>query len=394
MRPLCRTVGGLVCGALVAVAGCSKTETAAPKPATPTAANQPTEGSESQSMLGVQSEPWGKTADGEEVIRYSLTNAKGMQVHLINWGATVTAVQVPDRDGKLENVTLSLPTADAYLENRPFFGCIVGRYANRIAGGKFTLDGMEYTLATNNGPNHLHGGNVGWNKALWHGEPLQQDNAAAVKFTHVSPDGDEGYPGQVKVTVVYSLNNDNELSIDYTATTDKATPINLTNHCYWNLRGAGDGKILDHILMLNCDRYLPVDENLIPTGELKSVEGTPMDFRKPTPIGARIDQVGMGYDHCYVVNGEPGELRLAARVRDPESGRVMEVRTTEPGVQLYTGNFLNGSEEVGGFNKHDAFCLECQHFPDSPNQPDFPNTILRPGETYRQTTVHKFSVEK
>ena len=263
------------------------------------------------------------------------------------------------------------------------------------------IEGQEYTLATNNGPNHLHGGPTGFSRRLWHGEPLPKSAGGdlGVKFTYISEDGEEGYPGRLTATVTYTLTGKDELKIEYTATTDKATPVNLTNHCYWNLAGAGSGSVLNHVLTLNCRRYVPVDEHLIPTGKLQEVAGTPMDFTKPAKIGARIDELKKdspngGYDHCYVVNGEPGKLRLAARVVEPKSGRVMEVHTTEPGVQLYTGNFLSGSENDGGYEQHGGFCLECQRFPDAPNQPEFPSAILKPGEVYSQTTVHRFAVEK
>jgi aldose 1-epimerase len=315
-----------------------------------------------------------------------------MRVTIINYGATVTSVHVADRDDRFENVTLGFSSYEGYLTNAPYFGSICGRYANRIAGGKFSLDGIEYKLATNNGVNHLHGGNRGFNHVLWTGKPVETADSVGVELTYISKDGEEGYPGTLNATVVYTLNNANELSIDYTAVCDKATPVNLTNHCYWNLAGAGD--VLDQVLMLNCDRYLPVDSASIPTGELKDVRGTPMDFTEPAPIGSRIDQLNSGYDHCYVLREGGGKLTLAARASDPKSGRVMEVHTTEPGIQLYTGNYLDGSEQCAGFARHSGFCVECQHFPDSPNRPEFPNTILRPGEVYRQTTMHRFSVDR
>lgn len=344
--------------------------------------------------MRLQEEPFGETPDGEPVTQYHLSNANGIAVSLINYGAIVTAVHVPDRNGELENITLGFDTLDGYLERHPYFGAICGRYANRIADGKFTLDGVEYTLATNNEPNHLHGGESGFDKALWHAEPFENEDAAGVRFTYESPDGEEGYPGTLTTTVTYTLNDDDELQIDYQATSDKATPVNLTNHCYWNLAGADSGKILDHVLTLNCDRYLPVDDTMIPTGELKSVTDTPMDFTDPQRIGAKIDEVEGDYDHCFVLSEGQDSPALIARAEDPESGRVLEIFTTEPAVQFYTGNFLDGSVAGGGFEKHDGFCLECQHFPDSPNQPDFPSTILQPAEVYRQTTTLKFSVNE
>lgn len=344
------------------------------------------------SKRGVQTEPYGRTSDGSEIDRYLLTNVNGVRLSVINYGATVTSVHVPDADGSFDNVTLGFPALENYLANAPYFGSVCGRYANRIAGGRFTLEGIEYQLATNNAPNHLHGGDRGFNHAVWHAEPVEKEDFVGVELNYTSPEGEEGYPGTLKVTVVYALSDDNELRIDYTAVCDKATPVNLTSHCYWNL--AAEGDVLDHELLLNGDQYLPVDETAIPTGELRDVAGTPMDFTEPTPIGARIDQVPGGYDHCYVVRRGRAGLTLAARVTEPTTGRMMEVLTDQPGVQLYTGNFLDGSENTAGFAKHAGFCLECQHFPDSPNQPDFPNTILQPGEVYRQTSVYRFSVKQ
>jgi aldose 1-epimerase len=303
---------------------------------------------------------------------------------------------MPDRKGNVDVVTLYLDSLDDYLAGHPYFGSVVGRYANRIAKGKFTLDGVEYTLATNNGPNHLHGGVRGFDKAVWNAEPAEAADCVRLKLTHTSPDGDEGYPGTMTASVTYSLTGDNELRIEYTATTDKPTVVNLTNHAYWNLAGAGSGDVLDHVLTINADRYLPVDEGLIPLGELAPVKGTPMDFTKPHPIGSRIAQVEGGYDHCYVLNRKGEGLSLAARVVEPKSGRAMEIYTTQPGIQLYTGNFLDGTVSGDGvaYQKHDALCLETEHYPDSPNRPEYPSTVLRPGETYHEVTVHKFSVQK
>ncbi|HEX6984798.1 MAG TPA: aldose epimerase family protein, partial [Planctomycetaceae bacterium] len=345
----------------------------------------------------VKTDRFGTLPDGRPVTRYRLENGKGVSVAIIDYGGIVTEVNVPDRHGKTANVTLGFDKLDGYLGPDPYFGALVGRYGNRIAKGRFTLDGQVYTLATNNGPNHLHGGKVGFNERLWKSEAVEVDGHPGVKLSYVSEDGEEGYPGELAVEVVYTLTDENELKIDYKATTTKPTPVNLTNHAYWNLAGEGSGTILDHVLTLRCDKYLPVDETLIPTGELAPVKGTPMDFTSPHKIGERIAKVGgdpVGYDHCYVVNGKAGELRPAAKVVDERSGRVMEVFTTEPGVQFYSGNFLNGSPENGGYPKHGGFCLEAQKFPNSPNTPSFPSSILKPGETYRQTTVHKFSVAK
>jgi aldose 1-epimerase len=358
---------------------------------------------------GVQKMAFGKTPDGKAVNMYVLTNTNGMKARIITYGATLTELDVPDRDGKLADVVLGFDTLAGYVKGHPYFGSTVGRVANRIAGGKFTLNGKEYKLAKNNGPNTLHGGHKGFDKVVWQAEPVGTADGEAVRFRYRSPDGEEGYPGRLDVEVTYTLTDKNELQIDYSATTNRATPVNLTNHSYFNLAGVrgGDGAersapgtILDHELTINADRYTPVDETLIPTGEIKPVKGTPLDFTKPEKIGARIDELKGepgGYDHNYVLNGwqpEGKKLSLAARVRDPKSGRVMEVLTTEPGVQLYTGNFLDGTVKgKGGVNyrKHQALCLETQHFPDSVHHANFPSVILKPGQTYEQTTVYKFS---
>ena len=342
---------------------------------------------------------YGKTADGKVVDEYTLTNKNGLRVKLITWGATLTSVETPDKNGKLANITLGFDKLAGYTERHPYFGSTVGRYGNRIAKGKFTLDGKEHTLAVNNGPNHLHGGKAGFDMVLWQGEEVKSDGAVGVKFTRESKDGEEGYPGNLKTTVVFTLNDKNELKFDYTATTDKATVINLTNHAYWNLGGAGSGEILKHQLLLNANRWIPTDENSIPTGELAAVKGTAMDFTTMHAIGDQIAELKKpphttkGYDHCYVLNGQTGNLDLAAKVKDPASGRTMEIYTTEPGIQLYCGNFLDGSAAGNNHKQHEAFCLETQHYPDSPNQPSFPSTVLKPGQTYRSQTVHKFGVE-
>jgi aldose 1-epimerase len=323
-----------------------------------------------------------------------------MQVKITNYGATITSVLTPDKDGNMGNVVLGFDSMEGYLspeytKSGPYFGAIVGRYGNRIAKGKFTIDGQEYKLATNNGENHLHGGNKGFDKVIWEGEPLPEQNA--VRFRYVSPDGEEGYPGTLTTTATYTLTDDNEIKIDYEATTDKATPVNLTNHSYFNLAAGNADDALNHVLTLNADKYTVVNKSLIPTGELRNVEGTVMDFREPQPIGARVNQVEGGYDHNYVLSGADGTLKKAATVYEPTSGRVMEVFTTEPGIQFYSGNFLDGTITGSGnktYKKHYGFALETQHFPDSPNQPDFPSTILEPGETYETTTVYKFSVRE
>ena len=383
-----------VSGMAVSLTSCNKDERSSGPirgPLTTRPKGQRADSTEAERRLTVRKESLGKTPAGEWIEQFVLSNQNGLTVTIINFGATVTSVEVPDRDGKFANITLGFDQWDGYFNNAPYFGAICGRYANRIAKGKFQIDAVEYTLATNNGPNHLHGGKKGFDKVIWDAQPVESDNSAGVKLTYVSRDGEEGYPGNLTATVVYSVSKDNELKIDYTATTDKPTPVNLTNHCYWNLAGAGD--VLNHELTLNCDKYLPVDDTLIPTGQLQDVIGTPMEFTKSKMIGADIAKVNGGYDHCYVINEGDSELKFVAKVYDPKSGRVMEVSTTEPGVQFYTGNFLDGSANNGGFGKHQGFCLECQHFPDSPNQADFPNSILKPGEEYRQTTVHKFSAQ-
>jgi aldose 1-epimerase len=345
--------------------------------------------------MKISTSVFGRTADGQQVDLYTCVNAQGLVMKVMTYGAIVVELQAPDREGKLANITLGFDKLEGYLGDHPYFGATVGRYANRIAKGQFSLDGQTYTLATNNGPNHLHGGKVGFSRVVWQAERVESADAVGVKFTYTSRDGEEGYPGSVQAAVVYTLTNDDEMRIDYTATASKPTPINLTNHCYWNLGGAGAGTILNHRLMLAADKYLPVDATLIPTGELAAVLGTPFDFTQPKTIGMRIDQVTgdpPGYDHCFVLRGQDGSLALAAVVSHPESGRVLEIHTTQPGIQFYTGNFLDGKAANGGFLRNEGFCLETQHYPDSPNRPNFPTAILRPGETYRQTTVHKFKV--
>lgn len=351
-------------------------------------------------MLKVDQKPFGKTADGKTVTVFTIASTRGLVVRLIDYGATLISVETPDRKGQSANITLGFPTLEGYLQRHPYFGSTVGRYANRIAGGKFTLEGKEHSLATNNGPNHLHGGKKGFDAVMWKAEAKSGPDAASVTFRYTSADGEEGYPGKLDVTTTYTVTLNNELRIDYSAKTDKTTIVNLTNHAYWNLGGAGSGTILGHELTLAADKYLPIDDTSIPTGELADVKGTPFDFTVPHRIGERIGQVKVdphktqGYDHCFVLRGQQGKLELAAKAKDPKTGRVMEIFTTEPGVQLYCGNFLGGGAGEGGYKQHEAFCLETQHYPDSPNQPAFPSTVLKPGETFRSTTVHKFSVEK
>ncbi|APZ90658.1 Aldose 1-epimerase precursor [Fuerstiella marisgermanici] len=336
---------------------------------------------------------FGKTDDGQIIEQYTLTNSNGVTVRLINWGATVVRVDTPDKDGKPANIVLSYEKPEMWLKNPAYFGTTVGRYGNRIANGMFGLNGNIYRLAKNDGTNHLHGGEQGFHRTLWNAEATSDDSSVQVEFTRTSPDGEDGYPGNLQTSVTYSLNEDNELSIVYEATTDKPTVVNLTNHCYWNLTGrAAERDVLKHRLTLFCNLYLPVDEHLIPTGDTVAVANTAMNFVQPHSIGSRIDNVEGGYDHCFVVNHEMEGLVPIAKVEEPESGRVVEIFSTEPAVQFYSGNFLDGSENSGGFDKHHGLCLETQHYPDSPNQPHFPSTTLMPGETYSSKTVHRFSV--
>jgi aldose 1-epimerase len=339
----------------------------------------------------------GKTPQGVEVDLYTLANAHGLRAKIMTYGATLIAVEAPDRDGQIENVTLSLDSLADYLKGHPCLGSTIGRYANRIAKGRFSIDGRPYALATNNGPNHLHGGLKGFDKVVWRATSSEKGigSSVGVVFSYESADGEEGYPGNLAAQVTYSLTDDNELRIEYSATTDKPTVVNLTNHAYWNLADGGSTDVLGHELMLPADYYLPVDAGLIPVGQPAPVQGTPLDFTQMRTIGTHIDQLPGGYDHCYVLNKVPGQPgpSLAARVAEPVTGRVMEVYTTEPGIQLYTANGLDGTLRAGGkaYGKHHGFCLEAQHYPDSPNRPDFPSTRLNPGQQYHQLTVHKFS---
>jgi aldose 1-epimerase len=352
--------------------------------------------------LTVTKEPFGSTRDGEAIELYTLKNADGLTAKVMTYGAIIYSLAVPDRNGRFTNVTVNRETITDYEKKSACFGALLGRYANRIGGAQFTLDGRQYSLPRNNGPHHIHGGR-GFDKRVWKGALVPGKDSAAVKLTYLSKDGEEGYPGTLTCTVLYELNNRNEWKMDYTATTDKPTVINLSNHAYWNLAGAQSGTMLDQLLTVNADQYLRVDDALIPTGEKLPVQGTPLDFRTPHRIGERIGQVtgrqfNGGYDHCFVLKHEqPGDLGFCAKLNDPPSGRTMEVLTTEPGVQLYSANFPSGAfEGPNGYSypRHAGICLETQHFPDSPNKPGFPTTILRPGETYHTTTVHRFSVEK
>ncbi len=343
---------------------------------------------------------FGRTAAGEAADLYTLANACGVEASITTYGGALVSLKAPDRAGRFADVVLGFHDIDGYLNAEFYPGALVGRYANRIAKGRFALNGVEYKLACNNGENSLHGGIKGFDKAVWSACEIA-DGDPALELTHFSPDGDEGYPGALSVRVAYTLNQNSELRIDYSATTDKDTVLNLTNHAYFNLAGEGSGDILGHVAQLNADRFTPVDSGLIPTGESRPVEGTPFDFRRPTPIGARVNErdeqleLGHGYDHNFVVNGRAGTLRKAARVVDPKSGRVLDALTTEPGIQLYIGNFLDGlsvGKSARPYGRRSGFCLETQHFPDSPNRPEFPSTVLRAGEKFESTTVFRFSV--
>ena len=324
-------------------------------------------------------EHFGTLPSGEEIYRYTMTNAQGLKVQVMTYGATLTAVETPDRQGQLTNITLNLDTLADYAAGHPCLGCVCGRYANRIAQGRFTLDGKEYSLSVNIPPNHLHGGHKGFHKHVWQDEPVIGEGFSGVKLTLVSPDGDEGYPGRLTATVAYTLTDTNELKMAYTAETDKPTVVNLTNHAYWNLAGRTSGLMYDQVLMIQADEYLPTSDQLMPLGPAAPVAGTPMDFNTPQPIGSRMAELPGGYDHNYILRkAQPGELSLAARAYDPGSGRTMEVFTTQPGVQLYSANFLNGLKAGGiEYRNHFGFCLETQHYPDSPNHPEYPSTVLR-----------------
>ena len=345
---------------------------------------------------------FGRTAEGTAVDVYTLTNANGMEVRAITYGAFIVSLRTPDRQGKLDDIVLGFDTLAEYEKSPSHMGSVIGRYGNRIANARFTLDGKAYALAANDGVNHIHGGVKGFDRYVWSAAEVRKGGNAGVAFTLVSPDGDEGYPGRLKTTVTYTLTPKNELVVDYVATTDKPTLVNLTQHSYFNLAGQANGDVVDHQLEIHADRYTPIVAGLIPTGAIAPLDGTPLDFRQPTRIGARIDQedeqlkLGRGYDHNYVVNRKGPGLVPAARVVDPKGGRVMEVLTTEPGIQLYTGNWLGEEKGKGGrvYPKRSGFCLETQHYPDSPNRPDFPTTVVRPGETYRSQTVFAFSVSR
>lgn len=346
----------------------------------------------------IEEQNFDKVINGKQIKLFTLRNSKGMVCQITNYGGRIVNLWVPDKDGDYEDVVLGYETIDEYVEKGRYYGALIGRYGNRIDAGKFKLDSMEYVLATNNGANHLHGGNIGYNHVVWDARPISDSELV---LSYLSVDGEEGYPGNLNIKVTYILTEDNSLKINYSATTDKATPVNLTSHSFFNLHGAGKGSINDHILQINASNFTPVVEGLIPTGEIAPVKNTPFDFTVATAIGARIDQeseqfvFGLGYDHNFVLDGTG--LRVAAKVEEPTSGRVMEVLTDEPGLQFYGGNFLNG-EDIGKGNLfykyREAFCLETQHFPDSPNHSNFPSTILKPGETYASTCIYKFTIRK
>lgn len=386
MNLICRTAcTTLLFAALILFSSCKNPE---PMPAAATS-------------RGVSEAPFGQMPDGEAVELFTLKNANGMTVEIASYGATITSIQVPDRDGNMGEVTLGFDNLESYLGGHPFFGVVAGRYANRIANGQFRLNGQVYDLAKNNGPNHLHGGLAGFDKKLWDATSFDNADGIGVALTYVSPDGEEGYPGTLTSKVTYTLTDDNTIQIDYEARTDAPTVINLTNHAYFNLKDAGASTILGHEIEINADQYIPTDDTNIPLGPLADVAGTPFDLRAPVAIGAGINKedeqikFGFGYDHTFVINRESGGLVLAAEVYEPTTGRMMEVLTTEPGVQFYTGNHLDGSltgKDGVTFQRRTGFCLETQHYPDSPNQPDYPSTVLRPGQTYRSTTAYRFSV--
>jgi aldose 1-epimerase len=351
----------------------------------PSSGNQPT----------ITHRTFGTTRAGEEVVEYTLSNPGGVATSILTWGGIIRTLTAPDRNGKLADIVLGFDSLEPYEERHPYFGTITGRFANRIARGRFTLDGETYTLATNNSPNHLHGGINGFDRKVWNATSSLTPGAAHLALSYVSPDGEEGYPGELSTTVTYTLTSTNELQVSYEATTTKATPINLTNHAYLNLAGHDSGDVLNQELVIEAGRMVPVDETSIPLGPLASVANTPFDFQTPHTIGERIADVGIGYDHNYVLSDKPRPLTLAARATEPKSGRFVEILTTEPGVQLYTGNYLDGTLSGKGgalYRKHAGFCLETQHFPDSVNQPSYPSTILRPGETFRSTTVIRCGV--
>lgn len=352
--------------------------------------------------MEIERSDFGQLPDGSPVDLYRLSNSKGVEAHITNFGGIVVSLKVPDRSGKLEDVVLGYDSLEGYLEESPFFGATIGRFGNRIAKGKFELAGKTYTLARNNGPNHLHGGQKGFHKVLWKAEALKAADSVGLKLYYLSPDGEEGYPGNLRVEVLYTLDNDNAFHIAYKAVTDKATVVNLTHHSYFNLSGNVKKDILDHRLKIEAEQFVPIDETQIPSGELRPVEGTPFDFSEARAIGARINEAdeqlknGLGYDHCWVLKGKKGEMKKAASIFEADSGRYMEVVTSEPGMQFYSGNFLDGTivgKEGKSYEQRSGLCLETEHFPDAPNQPAFPSVVLKPGESYQSKTIYRFSVK-
>lgn len=357
-----------------------------------------------ETTMNIEQSSFGETADGKPVEKYTITNNSGLEMSVISYGGIITSLKVPNKDGAYENVVLGFDNIKDYENGSPYFGAIIGRYGNRIANGKFAIDGEEYSLETNDGPNTLHGGEKGFDKVVWDVESSTSEDTATLKFSYTSKDGEGGYPGNLETTVTYTLNSDNELDIKYEATTDKKTIVNLTQHSYFNLSGDFSKKIVDHVVAINADEFLPVDKTLIPTGELKPVKGTPFDFTEPTPISKGLEMEGSneqldrgpGFDHCWVLNEQDSGVRLAASAYEPDSGRFMEVYTNEPALQFYIGNFLDGSLPAPGgatYEKRTGFCMETQHYPDSPNQEKFPSTVLEPGEKYTSETSYKFSVK-
>ena len=365
------------------------------------AAKKPAQKAGQKSKIAVEKRAFGKTPDGAAIDLYVLKNKNGMEADITNFGAALVALKVPDKSGNIADVVLGYDNVDGYVNDKAYFGGTIGRYANRIANGQFKLDGKTYNVPKNDGPNSLHGGTTGFNKRVWTARDMSSSTRPAVRFSYTSKDGEEGYPGNLKLEVTYSLSNDNALQIEYSATTDKDTVVNLTNHAYFNLSGEGSGDILGTELKLNADRFTPINNTLIPTGERRAVKGTPFDFSKATAIGARINdnndeqlKFGKGYDHNWVLNGKHNAMLIAAEAYDPKGGRVLQISTTEPGIQFYTGNFLDGSihgKSGKPYNYRSAFCLETQHFPDSPNHPNFPSTELKPGQRFHSMTIYKFS---
>lgn len=380
---------GIIVGIAILASSCAK-QGSAPTAELKTGSYSP------GTPMSITKANFGTTNDGQTVELYTLTNAKGMVAKIMNYGGIVTELYTQDKAGNFGDIVLGFESFKQYEAGHPYFGALVGRYANRIAKGRFTLNGKEHKLAINNGPNALHGGLKGFDKVIWNVEAQETVDGPSLVLSYTSKNGEEGYPGKLSATVTYTLTNDNALKIDYKATADAPTVLNLTNHSYFNLAGAGNGTILDNVLQLNCDKYTPVDDTLIPTGKIDPVAGTPFDFTKPMAIGARIAQVKGGYDHNYVISGGgEGKLVQAGTLQDARSGRVMEIWTTQPGVQFYTGNFLDGTlKGIGGtYVQNAALCLETQHFPDTPNRPNFPSAVLNPGEEYHQVTMYKFSAK-